>query len=276
MSRWESGSPQFVLPKPGKTLKIVMGGLFAVWLMFAIAINWGDASQELFLLFCGNTDLVLQGQVWRLFTAPLMHLPQGSISHIAFALIGLYFLTPSLEQAWGGPRLARFLIGSALIAYGFQMVMELLLPANTAAKLVGQYWFGAVPVLEAIAIAWAASFRGQQVRLMFVLPVSSTGLIWFVVAMSVLRVIALSQTTEGLLSPFGGMAAGWLLGSGTPSPLRRWYLRVKLGQVERGMARDKQRRSDRVKHSKLGVIEGGKGKRNSDEPPRGPDGNMLN
>jgi membrane associated rhomboid family serine protease len=265
-------------------LKIAMGGLFAVWLMFAIAINWGDASQELFWLFCGNTDLILHGQIWRLFTAPLMHLPQGSISHILFTLIGLYFLTPSLEQAWGGARLARFLFASAIIAYGFQMIMELILPASTAAKLVGRYWFGAVPVLEAVAIAWAASFRGQQVRLMFVLPVSSTGLIIFVVAMSVLRVIALSSTAEGLLSPFGGMAAGWLLGGGTPSPLRRWYLKLKLAQVERDMVRDRQQRSQRVRKSKFGVIEGGKGqksskdtrKRDGSDPPRGPDGNLLN
>lgn len=274
MSNWESGTPQFVFPKPGKALTVVLVTLFLIWLMFAIAINWGDASAQLFLLFCGNIDAILGGEIWRLFTAPLMHSPE-SVFSMLFTLLGLYFLTPSLEAQWGGARLLRFLGGSALIAYGFQMLLALILPAAAASKLVPAYWFGAGPVITAVAIAWALSFRNQQVRLMLLVPISAKHLVWFVVILSVLYVVAQQRTPAGLLSPFGGMLAGWLLGGGTPSPLRRWVLRLKLQQMEREAAREKKSGSRRGRKAPFDVIEGGRSS-SPTKKGRGPDGNFLN
>lgn len=262
------------LPKPGKGLTAVLVGLLAIWLIFALGINWGGASAGAFHLFCGNTADILHGQIWRLFTASLMHMPTGGISHILFALLGLYFLSPSLEEAWGTPRFLRFLFLSGVLAYAVQMLVVILIPS--AQKLVPFYWFGAIPVVEAVAIAWALSFKGQTVNLMFILPISSTWLIIFVVAISVLRVIALSNAPEGLISPFGGMLAGWLLGGGTPSPLRRFYLRFKLGQLEKKAERETERtrtsRRRRVARSGFKVIEGGGSGDDDDEPPSGPQG----
>ncbi len=240
--------------------------LFAVWLMFAIAVNWGGASLRLFELFCGNTDAILEGQVWRLLTAAFMHEPSGSVGHILWAMVGFFFLTPSLEQRFGSARLIRFLLGSAVLAYSFQFVCLLILPASTGARLVpNEYWFGAFPVVEAVAVAWALNFRDQEIRLFFVLPASSKMLIWLVVGISVLRVIALSQTPEGLLSPFGGMLAGWLLGGGTPSPIRRAYLNWKLSRLEQETAQARVSRSERVQKTNLRVVPGGKS-----EKPRNP------
>jgi membrane associated rhomboid family serine protease len=255
------------LMRPGKAVTAAMVTLGAIWLMFAVAVNWGGANEELFLLFCGNTERILHGEVWRLFTAPLMHLPSGTVGHILSAIIGLFFLAPALEQRWGGARLLRFLILTGVIAYGFQMVLELALPTTLARKLVGEYWFGSIPVLEAVAIAWALSFRGQSVRLWFVLPVSSAGLIGFIIAMSILRIVAAASEPEGLLSPFGGMFAGWLLGGGTPSPLRRAYLKLRLAQLDHEAARGASGAGARRKASGLRVIEGGRG-----QPPDGESG----
>ena len=265
------------LVRPGRALSAVMVGLAAIWLMFAIAINWGGATEALFLLFCGNTErIVANGEVWRLFTAAFMHAPSGTIGHIVFALLGLFFLAPTLEHAWGGARMLRFLLLSAIIAYGFQMAVELLAPAPIAAKLVGTYWFGAFPVIEAVAVAWALSFKGQTVRLWPIpIPMTSRGLIIMVVGLSMFRLIALSQTPEGLLSPFGGMFAGWLLGASTPSPLRRAYLRLRLAQLDREAARGKRRR--RGGQAPFRVIEGGRSRAAADDDdPRGPDGRFLN
>jgi membrane associated rhomboid family serine protease len=186
--------------------------------------------------------------------------------------VGLLFLAPTLEQRWGGRRMLRFIIGSALIAYAVQMVAELLLPASVGAKLVGPYWFGALPVIEAIAIAWALSFRGQTVRLFFVLPVTSAVLIWVVIGISVLHVIAGTPSPEGLIAPFGGMFAGWLLGAGTPSPARKIYLRLRLAQLDREAAHTRQHRAKRVQKSNLRVIEGGR----DDDDDHGPGGQLLN
>ncbi len=200
-----------------------------------------------------------------------MHLP-NNVGHVFFTLLGLYFLTPTLEERWGSARLLRFLFLSAVLAYALQMLIERLLPASAASKLVGQWWFGATPVLEAVAVAFALNFRGV-VRLMFVVPVTSTGLLLFVIGMSVLKLIAAEQTPEGLIAPFGGMLAGWLLGGGTPSPLRRLYLRFRLRQLDRQSEADRKARSKRTADAPFKVIEGGRGKGG---PGKGPDGRWYN
>jgi membrane associated rhomboid family serine protease len=257
----EDGPRSLGIMRPGTAVTAVMVALGAIWLMFALAVNWAGANEDLFLLFCGNTERILHGEVWRLFTAPLMHLPSGTVGHILFAILGLLFLAPSLEKQWGTGRMLRFLMLSAVIAYGFQMLCELALPASFARRLVPEYWFGAFPALEAVAIAWALSFRGQTVRLWFVLPVSSSGMVIFIVVMSVLRVVAAAPGPEGLLAPFGGMLAGWLLGASTPSPLRRAYLKLRLAQLDREAARSAEAARARRKSSSFRVIEGGRGGR---------------
>ncbi len=270
---FDDASRSLGIARPGRGLTAVMIGLGAIWLVFAIAVNWGGASEELFLAFCGSTDRILHGEVWRLFTAPLMHYPSGTIGHILWAILGLFFLAPALEQRWGSPRLLRFLGMSAVFAYGTQMLLELALPASIAHRLVGEYWFGSVPVLEATAVAWAFSFRGQTVRLFFVLPVTSTGLVVFVCVMSVLRVVAAASSPEGLLSPFGGILAGWLFGGGTPSPMRRAYLQLKLARLDREAQRPGGGDRNR-KGSPLRVIEGGRSRPGSDRDG-GKGGRML-
>jgi membrane associated rhomboid family serine protease len=273
MSNWDgSSAPVMALPKPGRALKTILVVLLALWLMFAMAMNWADAGPGLFQLLIGNTEAVVSGQVWRLFTAPLMHSPADPW-HVVGVLMGLYFLTPNLEERWGGKRLVWFLCLSALIAYACQLLAELILPAAVAAKLSSGYWFGGVPVVEAVAVAWALHFRGQTVRLFFVLPVTTTGLLAFVVGFSVLRLIAVQQTPEGLIAPFGGMFAGWLFGAGTPSPARRLYLKFRYSQLERDAARSRQQRAQRAKNAPFSVIKGGQGRRDDDD---GPGGKYLN
>lgn len=271
------------LPRPGKALRAVMFTLIAIWIAFAIGLNWGGASQELFLFFCGNTQRVQSGELWRLFTAPLMHLPTGGegVWHILMTLLGFFFLAPSLEREWGRGRFLRFLFLVGVIAYGFQFLAELALPASVAAKLVPEYWFGATPIVEGIAIAWALSFRGT-VMLMFVLPVSSRGLIWFVVGATVLYTFAAATPTSGLIAPFGGMLAGWLLGGGTPSPLRRLWLKMRLAQLDAEARRESKAQKRRAARAGFKVIEGGRGRdsdpNGEDSSPggRGKDGRWLN
>jgi membrane associated rhomboid family serine protease len=248
------------LPPIGRGVKIAIATLFSIWLVFAIAINWGNASEQVFLLFCGNTQSLLHGQVWRLFTAPLLHMPSGNVSHILFTVLGLYFLAPTLESNWGSARTLRFLFLSGVLAYATQALLELVLPASFAAKLIPDYWFGATPVLEAVAIAYALTFRGNTVRLMFLFPVTSTGLIWFVVGINVLYMIAAARPPEGLIAPFGGMFAGWLLGGSTPSPLRRAYLKLRLKQLDRQATQEGRARAARAKSAPFKVIEGGQSK----------------
>lgn len=246
------------LPRPGKALKAVLLGLLGIWLVFALAINWGEAAGASFLALCSNTDAVLQGEVWRLLTAPLLHMPTGTVWHLVSVLLGLYFLGTSLEHEWGPKRFLRFLALTGVLAYGAQVLADSVLPARLGVKLVPEHSFGAMPVVQAVAIAWACSFRGRTVHLFFVLPVSSRGLILFVVGISVLYLIAGATPPSGHIAMFAGMGLGWLLGGGTPSPLRRGYLRFRLARLEVEARREGEVRRKRAKSSGLRVIPGGR------------------
>lgn len=230
------------IQKPGRALTRAMVAVFAIWLAFAIAVNWGGASRRVFNLFCGDTARILHGEVWRLFTAPFMHEVEGSIGHILATMLGLFFLAPSLEARWGGRRLLGFLYGSAVLSYVFQIPFQLLLPERIVARLVPPLWFGAVPVIEAIVIAFALTFPSREVRLFFVLPVTSRALILMTAGFNILSLIVGAMSPSGTIALFGGMLSGWLLGGGSPSPLRRLWLRHRLRRLDEEARRESKRR----------------------------------
>jgi len=243
----------------------VLFGLFGVWLTFALALNWAGVSERVFFALCMSPEAIAQGQIWRLLTAPFLHLP-SELGHILGALIGLYFLAPSLEASWGSARFLRFLGLSTLLAYGTQTLAAWLLPVSLGAKLMASVQFGALPAVEAVAIAWACSFRGQTVQLFFVLPVTSRGLILFVVGFSILALIAGQTPPSGHIALFSAMVYGWLLGGGTPSPLRRAYLSWKLARLDQEVIAERHQRQKRVARSGLRVIEGGEDKNDKNDP----------
>ena len=280
MPRSYGDPPTMSLPRPGPGLRGVLLTLFAVWLAFAIGLNWAGAPDSLFLALCGNTGAILHGQVWRLFTAPLMHEVRHDIGHVLWVLVGLYFLGTSLESHLGTGRFLRFLGVSAVLSYVVQMLVELALPPGLAARLVPDYWFGAVPLLSAVSVAWALSFKQRTVNLMFVVPVTSRGLIIIVLFFNLMYLIAGAGRPEGQISPFGGMLAGWLL-SGSPSPFRRVWLKLRLAQLDAEARREAGARKKRVARAGFEVIEGGKTETTDDASAsrngrKGPNGGWLN
>ncbi len=248
------------MPRPGSAIKAAMGLVFAVWVLFAIGINFLGLSPQAFYLFAGNTDAILHGQLWRLLTAGLLHAPTGpgAVSNMVWSILGLYFLAPTLERSWGARRTALFLVGAVVLGFSTQTLVELTLPASVMDRLGPQaYWYGAMPAVEAVAVAWALSNRGQTVNLMFILPVGARGLLMFVIGMSVLRVIAADHPSEGVFTPFGGMLAGYLFGGGDPSPGRRLLLRIRYVWLAKRAARYRPTSGARPR---LRVIEGEAGK----------------
>ncbi len=264
------GTPQLSFPVPGRALKIVLIVLFSIWLVFALG-SWTGAGGPTFALFAGNLSAIENGQFWRVCTAMLLHMPSGSFGHILWALVGLYFLGTSLEKAWGPARFTRFLLLTGVLSYTTQAVLGLALPPAIVAKMVPPLFFGAMPVVHAVAIAWACSFRGRTVQLAFVIPVSATTLIFVVVGLSLLSLIAQEVPPSGHLANFAGMGFGYLLGGGSPSPLRELLLRYRLASLQRQFKNERKERQKRAQRAELKVIRGGKPTKS--EPP---DKSLLN
>ncbi len=242
------------MPRPGKALGGVMVAILAIWVLCAVLINWAGVSRQVLAPFVGSTSAVLHGQLWRLFTAPLIHAPDDP-GHVLVTLLGLYFLAPTLEDRWGPKKTLLFLFGSAVFAFALQVIVGALIP-----EVERPSWFGALGMVEAVAVAWALNNRHATVRLFFVLPVSGTMLLVFIFGMSVFNVIARRAPAEGLITPFGGMLAGYLFGDA--SPLRRFWLKLRLKrlQAETATLTAQQRRRA---GPPLRVIQGG-----GDRPPK--------
>jgi membrane associated rhomboid family serine protease len=227
--------------------------------MMALAINWAgaEAAGRLFVLLAGDSVAVLHGQLWRLVTAALLHSP-NSPTHALVVIMLLYFFATTLAQRWGTRRLLVFLGASALIANGMQVVAALVVPS------LGTQFYGGMVMADAATVAWAFANRGQVVRLFFVLPMRPLVMVGLLALWHILAMIARSPSPEGMVAPFGAMAAGWALGD--TSPMRAWWLRRRLGRIEREV--DALRRARPAAPARrrggpdLRVIDGG-----SDEPP---------
>ena len=268
------------LHRPGKVVTLLMCVMGGLWLAFAVGMHWAGVDPEVFALFCGNTLLVLHGQVWRLVTAPLLHDPNG-FWHLFGVVLTLYFFAVPLEAQWGRKRFVRFLLGLALVPSLIQVLFDVALPLEVRSSLVGTYWFGGAAIASGLTVAWALNNRQSVVRIYGILPVPAHALIWMALGFPLLYLIFRSAPPEGIPALFGGCFAGWLLGGGSPSPLRRYWLKFRINRLDAEVAREAAQRKKRVERSRLKVVEGGRATAKS-EPPRdgekgrGPDGRWLN
>ncbi len=247
------------LPRLGRGTKVALILTAAVWVVVASAGYWMDDGLTLFGWLAG-TDAILRGQVWRLATAWLVHDPV-SAWHVVTTGIGLYFLGTSLDESWGTKRYLLFLLGSGVFASMCQVLLGAVVPYVHA-----PVFYGGVGVVDAVAIAWALSFRDRQVNLFFAMPMSPRGLVLFIFAMNVVFGVILGARHEGLVTPFAGMLAGWMGADG--SPVRKVYLQWRFRSLQKQSESLRGVRAQRVPH--LRVVKGGAGREAK------PDKEMLN
>lgn len=224
------------LPRPGPVLKAVLALIAVLAVMGAVVVHWapgGPTGEALFTWLAFEPTELLRGErfprFWTLLTSGLLTAPDG-IGHAIWSLVGLYFLTTDLERRWGGAKLLRFLALSVLIG-NLAVLGGSLLP-------IGKGVFhppivvGPLAAITATAIAWSKENAHRQIRFMLFVPMSGRTLYWITIGAAVLSIVFLQGAPEGAFAPLGGVAAG-LLFSGTPSPMRAIWLRIRLGSMRR-------------------------------------------
>ena len=233
MSRYDRPDSQvsFALPRIGPALRGVLIAIGVMGILQAILVAYVPSGQEYFLALACIKEKVLHGQVWRLVTAGLLTSP-SSMGHLIFTLIGLYFLSPELEKAWGPWRFLRFLAISVVMGFAFTIGLDVISGSGGPAFFHPPFTFGAGAAITAVAIAWSQMHRDRQVQLFFFLPMSGKILFWVTVGFAALGLVYPSSVPEGAFAPFAGIITGILLG-GTPSVLRRAYLQAKLVVLRR-------------------------------------------
>jgi hypothetical protein len=244
--------------RPPRPVMWLMVAIAALWLGFALAINWLEIGADLFAALIGSSRAVVQGQLWRLVTASMIHSPRD-IGGVLFSILLLYFFATPLYERWGSRRLFLFLFGCASLAYAVETVAHLLFPGITA-----EVWGGAAVMADAALVAWALGARGEVIYLMFVIPLRPMVMVALLAGWHVLLIVARSHNE--LLAPFVAMLAGWVFSD--HSPLRRLYLNIKLKRLQSEVqSLEKQRRRRRDAGPKLRVIPGGSDTDRDSEPP---------
>lgn len=130
-----------------------------------------------------DPELILQGQVWRLFTYIFIP-PNVHIIFIVFAFMFLWTLGNGLEQAWGSFRLnLYFLLGilsTTVLAFVFNRVDA------TGAFIYSSFFF-----------AFATFYPNYQILLFFIIPIKIKWLAYFSLVLLIFSFI--NSSTVGKL-----------------------------------------------------------------------------
>jgi membrane associated rhomboid family serine protease len=220
----------FAFPKPGRALWAVLIATSLFGIFSAFLATWVPGGEQVFMtLACDRAHAFTQP--WRLLTSGLLTSPVHQ-SHLLFSLAGIYFLGAPLEKRWGSWRFARFYAIAILFGNLATMTFAAIAPADAQERFRPELVFGPTAAITAIAVAWSREFRESTVSLFMVLPVRAKTLFWVTVGLCVLDLIYPAGLPEGVVAPFGGIAVGLLWG-GSPSPVRRAWLNLRLAVLRR-------------------------------------------
>ncbi|GJQ26409.1 MAG: hypothetical protein HBSAPP02_14410 [Phycisphaerae bacterium] len=200
------------LPAPGRTIKWIMGANIALWML--CLFTGGDRS-PVFQSLSMRTDLVLQGQVWRLVTFTYLHDPQG-LGHVFFNMLGLYFLGMYLERDLGPKRFFRFYTFGGVFAVALYLLLTSVNWIAREATLVGASG-------NVLAVLGACAVRYPGIRLILVLfpvPIRTAVLIFTV--LYAFNLFTRGSNAGGDACHLAGMAFGVAWGYRGASWSRRW------------------------------------------------------
>lgn len=143
---------------------------------------------------CLSTTL----QLWRFITYQFLH---GSITHILFNMLGLFFLGPTLERHWGSKKFLMFYLGCGvagglfypvLVAVGFLQVAPMI---------------GASGAILGMLAACAILFPHFIVFILFFpVPIRIAAIICILIATA--TILSRGANAGGEAAHLGGMAAG--------------------------------------------------------------------
>jgi membrane associated rhomboid family serine protease len=145
--------------------------------------------------------LILQGEVWRLFTPLLLH---GGILHLLFNMLVLYWAGKRMEEDYGSREFLAFYLVAGLFAHTVYLLAYVfdLTPAVRAV--------GASGAVTGVFVLFACRYPHQTVRLNFILPVPAWLLVIVYVGLDVLGAVqgAIGMRTApiGYFAHLGGAA----------------------------------------------------------------------
>lgn len=155
------------------------------------------------LLYLSPAD-VLRGQVWRLFTWPLL---ENEPIGLLFGCYTLYWVGRDLVDAWGERSFALRTLVLTLLVGVLTTAVGLAWPVGAA---------GVWPLLDGLLVIWGLSFRNRSLNFFGMLPLSGLRLAQLTVALTVLYAVfsGIAAFVPHFIAE--GLAYLWMV------PLARW------------------------------------------------------
>lgn len=146
-------------------------------------------------------DRVADGELWRLITSVFLH---GSLLHLVFNMLVLYWAGSRLEDRYGSSELLAFYLCAGLFAGTLRFAAEAtgLVPPSEAR--------GASGAVTAVLVLYACLYPRQTVRLYFLFPMPVWVLVVIVVGLDALGVVGGGNPQVGYLAHLGGAFFGLL------------------------------------------------------------------
>jgi membrane associated rhomboid family serine protease len=124
-------------------------------------------------------DLVLRGQLWRLFTWQFFEL---NLLTLVFGVMIVLMLGRDLHYHWGPRRFMAIVLLVPAAAAGLTTLLAL--TGWVSLRMAGYLTITAL--LDVLVIAWAMLFPARQILVYFVLPVAGRSLVYITIGINVL------------------------------------------------------------------------------------------
>lgn len=221
------------LPPLSKAVKWI---ILANVAMFLICTFTGGMASPVYRSLAMNTNLVTEGQAWRLVTFTYLH-DQTGLSHIFFNMLGLYFLGVPLERHLGARRFFLFYTLAGFVSVLLYVFVTMIGWLDPRGILVGAS-AGVLAVLGACAVLFP-HFR--LILVLFPVPIRAAALLF--VALYAFNLWQRGENAGGDACHLAGLAFGIAYGyrgQNWSQAWRRWRQ-----QAEQSRWEIKQRRQYR-------------------------------
>ena len=217
-----------------------------------------DTSGTFYGLLYFDPAQFCHGQLWRLFTYPLVP-EQNGILWVAIALYFYYFIGSSLEQAWGAGKFTIYYISGVLLTAVYSLLVYLIFRVDVVVS--------ATFVNLSMFFAFATLWPEQRVLLFYIIPVKVKWLAWLDVALygyDMLRCFVSGRVAAGFV-PLVGIGAyllfcgSWLFDSLRPSSARK---KAKVIHFKQAVKKGEQTHSTQTLERRCAVC----GKRAAEHP----------
>lgn len=152
-----------------------------------------DQSYTLYNALCFNRTLILQGQIWRLFTYIFTYGygADSSILLVAISLFCYYSLGRAVESAWGTLRFNLFYLTGILLLDAFAMIVP----------IPNALYYAYIPIFMNLSLflAYATMYPDSRFYIFFVIPIRGRIFALIDLGYTILNVISL---TKAGLFPF--------------------------------------------------------------------------